>query len=99
MTSHKDSLSCRTQKGYSHKVQVGDDYQYPIKGMGESSYKLRTRKLVKMKEVLYVLGLNKNLLSISSLDKKWFRVSFVDDEFLMCPKGKTIDDAIVIDVE
>ena len=41
MTRHKDSLSCLTQKDYSHKVELGDDYQYPIKGMGEASYKLR----------------------------------------------------------
>ena len=34
MTGHKDSLSCLTQKYYSHKVQLGDDYQYTIKGMG-----------------------------------------------------------------
>jgi hypothetical protein len=31
-----------------------------------------------MKDVLYVLGLKKNLLSISSLDKKGYRVSFID---------------------
>ena len=54
---------------------------------------------MKMKEVLYVPGLKKNLLSISDLDKKGFRVAFVDDEFLMWLKGKTIDDAVVIGVE
>ena len=54
---------------------------------------------MKMKEFLYALGLKKNLLSISSLYKKGFNVSVVDGEFLMCPKGKTIDDAIVIGVE
>jgi hypothetical protein len=41
----------------------------------------------------------KNLLSISSLDKKGFRVSFIDGEVLMWPKGKTIEDAIVIGTE
>ena len=51
------------------------------------------------KEFLYVLGLKKNLLSISALDKKGFRVSFVDGEFLIWSKGKTIDDATVIGVE
>jgi hypothetical protein len=48
-----------------------------------------------MKDVLYVPGLKKNLLSISALDKKGFR----DGEFLMWPKGKTIEDAIVIGTE
>ena len=51
MTSHNDSLFCLTQNNYSHKVQLGDDYQYPIKGMGEASYKLRTIMFMKMKEV------------------------------------------------
>ena len=67
--------------------------------MGEASYKLRTGKFMKTKEVLYVRGLKKNLLSISALDKKGFRVAFVDGEVLMWLKGKTIDDATVIGVE
>ena len=54
---------------------------------------------MKMKEVLYIPGLNKNILSISDLDKKGFRVAFVDGEVLMWPKGKTIDDAVVIGIE
>ena len=83
MTGHRDSLSCLTQKYYPHKVQLGDNYQYIIKGLGEDSYKMKYSKSMKMKEVLYVPGLKKNLLSISTLDKKGFIVSFVDGEFLM----------------
>ena len=49
-----------------------------------------------MKEVLYVPGLKKNLLSISSLDKKGFRVGFIDGQVLMWPKGKKIEDAVLI---
>ena len=49
-----------------------------------------------MKDVLFVLGLKKNLLSISALDAKGMRVAFVDGEFLMWPKGKYFDDVVVI---
>ena len=56
------------------KVKLGNDYQYPIKGSGESSYKLDSRKSMKMKNVLFVPGLKKNLLSISALDAKGLRV-------------------------
>ena len=49
-----------------------------------------------MKDVLFVPGLKKNLLSISALDAKGMRVAFVDGHFLMWPRGKTIDDAILI---
>ena len=49
-----------------------------------------------MKEVLFVLGLKKNLLSISALDGKGMRVAFIDGQVIMWPKGKTINDAVVI---
>ena len=52
-----------------------------------------------MKEVLYVPGLKKNLLSISALDKKGFKVAFIDGQVLMWPKGKNIEDAIIIGEE
>jgi hypothetical protein len=48
---------------------------------------------------MYYISLTKNLLSISFLDKKGFRVAFKDGEVLMWPKGKTLDDAIVIGTE
>ena len=70
-----------------------------IKGMGEATYKLDSWTPMRMKDVLYVPGLKKNLLSISSLDKKGFRVSFVDGEVLMWSKGKTIEDTVVIGIE
>ena len=47
-----------------------------------------------MKNVLFVLGLKKKLLSISALDAKGMRVAFVDGKVLMWPKGKTFDDTI-----
>ena len=78
---------------------LGDDSQYPIKGMGEASYKLDYGNSMTMKDVLYVPGLKKNLLSILALDKKGFRVSFVDGKVLMWKKGKTIDDTVEIGVE
>ena len=49
-----------------------------------------------MKDVLFVQGLNNNLLSISVLEAKGMRVAFVDGQFLMWLRGETIDDAIVI---
>jgi hypothetical protein len=43
--------------------------------------------------------LKKNCISISALYKKGFRVAFIDGEVLMCHKGKTIEDEIVIGTE
>ena len=96
MTCFKESFEKLSEHNSPHKVKLGDDYQYPIKGSGESSYKLDSGKSMKMKDVLFVPGLKKNLLSISALDAKGMRVAFVDGKVLLCPKGNTIDDAVVI---
>ena len=77
-------------------MKLVDHYQYPIKGSGESSYKLDSGKSMTMKEVLFVPGLKKNLLSIFALDAKGMRVTFIDGQVIMWPKGKTIYDAVVI---
>jgi hypothetical protein len=99
MTGKKNTLSCISKKKFSQKVTLGDDYQYPIKGVGESNYKLDSENSITMKDVLYVPGLKKNLLSISSLDKKGYRVSFIDGEVLMWAMGETLNEEIVIENE
>jgi hypothetical protein len=78
MTGQRDILSYISKNEFSHKVTLGDDYQYPIKGVGESNYKLNSGNSMKMKDILYVPSLTKNLLSISALEKNGFRVPFID---------------------
>jgi hypothetical protein len=40
MTGQKYILSSLIENDFPHKVSLGADYKYPIKGMGESTYKL-----------------------------------------------------------
>jgi hypothetical protein len=99
MTRQRKNLSCISEKKFSQKVTLGDDYQYPIKGVGESNHKLNSGNSLKMKDVLYVPGLKKNLLSISALEKKGFIFSFIDGEVLMWAKGETLNEVIIIGSE
>ena len=99
MTRQKKTLSRLEEKNSPQKVSLGYDHQYRIKGIGEASYSLDSGTPMKMKEVLYVLGLKKNLLSISALDKKGYRVAFIDGQVLMWTKGKSIEDAVIIGEE
>ena len=96
MTGFKESFVKLSKHESPHKVKLRDDYQYPIKGSGESSYKLDSGKSLKMKNVLFVPGLKKNLLFISALDAKGMMVAFVDGQFFMWPKGNPFDDAVMI---
>ena len=70
MTGCKELFVNMSKHDSPHKVKLGDDYQYPIKGNGEASYNLDYEKYLKMKDVLYVPRLKKHLLSISVLDAK-----------------------------
>lgn len=51
---------------------------------------------IHLNNILYVIGLNKNLLSISFLEDKGGRVVFVDGKVLVWGKGSSIDNARVI---
>jgi hypothetical protein len=42
MTDYKDSLTELVEKDSPHKVKLGDDYHYPIKGVDKASYILES---------------------------------------------------------
>ena len=50
----KESIVKLSENDSPQKVKLGDDYQYPIKGNGESSYKLDSGKSMKMQDVFFV---------------------------------------------
>ena len=54
----------------NHPTRWNLDMAYPIKGSGEFSYKLDFGKSMKMKNVLFVPRLKKNLLTMYALDTK-----------------------------
>jgi len=71
MTGCKNSLSeVIEKKNSSLQVELGDDSKHAVKGIGEASFRLDSGKPVRMKYVLLVYGLKKNLLSISALEDK-----------------------------
>ena len=45
MTGFKESFEKISKHNSPHKVKLGDDYQYPIKGSGESSFKIDSGSL------------------------------------------------------
>ena len=59
LTGFKEYFEKLFEHNSPHKVKLGDDYQYPIKVSGESSYKLDSGKSMKMKDVLFVTGVTK----------------------------------------
>jgi hypothetical protein len=67
MTGDQDRLSNLNEKKTSYKVELGDKNTYLLEGIGQASVKLKTSNNVHLRNVLYVHGLEKNLVSISCL--------------------------------
>jgi hypothetical protein len=67
MMGDQARLSNINEKKTSYKVELGDKSNYPVEGFGQASVKLKTCNNVHLSNVLYVPGLENNLVSISYL--------------------------------
>jgi hypothetical protein len=67
-----------------------------MEGFGQASIKIKTCNYVHLSNVLYVPGLENNLVSISFLEDKGNRIAFVDGKVLSWHKDSSIENARVI---
>jgi hypothetical protein len=66
MIGFKDILSDFETKYFAEHVELGDDKCYKIEGVGSISFRLESGARLHVDEVLYVLGLKNNLLSVAT---------------------------------
>jgi hypothetical protein len=77
-------------------VELGDNTKYAVKGVGTVALQLEFKKPLRMSDVLYVPGLKKNLLSISTKEDRGYVVAFVYGQVLAWPRGSSLDSTEVI---
>ena len=77
---------------------MGDEATYSIQGIGSTSFRLDSGTNLKITEILYVLGIKQNLLSISALEDKGFRVTFMEGKALLWHKDSDLNSTEVIEV-
>jgi hypothetical protein len=96
MIGDQTRLSNLNEKNTSYKVELGDKNTYPVEGIGQVSVKLKTGNNVHLRNVLYVPGLEKNLVSISFLEYKGNIIAFVDGKVLSWSRDSSIENSRVI---
>jgi hypothetical protein len=96
MTRDQSRLSNLNEKKTSYKVELGDKSTYPVEGFGQAFVKLKSGNHVHLSNVLYVPGLEKNLLLISCLEDKGNIIAFVDGKVLSWHKNSSIENVRVI---
>jgi hypothetical protein len=77
MIAVHENLIDLTQCGYA-EVVLGDDREVKVAGCGTVSFQRESLPPMTLTEVLYVMGLKKNLVSVSTIEEKGYEVLFRD---------------------
>jgi hypothetical protein len=75
---------------------LGDDWEVKVAGCGTVSFRRESLPPMTLIEVLYVPGLKKNLVSVSTIEEKGYEVLFRDGQVLLFPRGSSITSTKVI---
>jgi hypothetical protein len=99
ITEARKLLSSLTIKYSGSHVELGDDVEYTVEGEGTILFQLESRGSLEAQDVIYVLDLKKNLLSISSLEDGGYEVLFKKGQALIHSEGAIPDTTVTISVK
>ena len=99
MTGFREAFtSYRKKKKFTNQVELGDDTTFKIEGVGSASLQLDSGIVLHIEDILYVLGLKKNLLSVVGLEDKGYRVLLRNKKVLLWPKNEKLSSIELIRV-
>jgi hypothetical protein len=78
------------------QILLRDDRVVKAVGNGTVSFQRESLPPMLLREVLYVPGLKKNLISVSAIEERGYEVLLCDGQVLLFPKASSITSAKVI---
>jgi hypothetical protein len=75
-TSTRQLFSSMKKQGLGVHVELGDDAKYLVARVGTIPFQLESGNSLEFDDVLFVLGLRKNLLSVLVMEDQGFAVEF-----------------------
>eukprot|EP00253_Pinus_taeda_P002593 PITA_02593 len=91
---YKEAISNLIEKKTNMEIILGDNVTYLVKGIWTFTLHLNQGQTLHLQEVLYVPDLKKNLVSISMMEDKGFKVTFVDVK--ICVWKRNLRDAFTL---
>jgi len=76
MTSDKNLFSTLEEKDLKMRIEMGDDGRYSVLGVGTVAFQREHGAPLTLTNVMYVLGLKKNLVLVTMLEDKGYDVVF-----------------------
>jgi len=96
MTGFKQNPANYRDKKFNVKVELGDDGTFDIKDFGSASFQLQSDNIFHIDEIIYVLGLKKNLISVAVLESKGYSIVFTKGKALMWSSNEDMSTAMTI---
>ena len=76
MTEKKDFFSGLEEKDLRMHIEMGDDGRYNANGIGTVTFQRESVSPLRLKDVMFVPGLKKNLVSVAVLEDRGYDVIF-----------------------
>jgi hypothetical protein len=99
MTGYREHLTDLVEKESCLHVVLRDNSKYIVKGVGSSSFQLDFDIPLQLNEILYVPGMKRNLVFVSALEDKGYKVTFFEGKVLAWHKNSCMDSIWVIGVQ
>ena len=96
MTGARDQFSQFSERRLNLEVELGDESIVIVVGVGTVSFQRESLPPLAVSKVLYVPGLKKNLISVSTIEDKGYEVAFRCGQVIMYPRGSSVDSGKVI---
>jgi hypothetical protein len=91
MTGYRDHLIDLVVKNLVCMLYLVMMTRYTVKGVGSTSLQLDFGTLLHLSDVLFAPGMRRNLVSISALENKGYKVAFSDGKVLAWNKNSSMD--------
>jgi hypothetical protein len=99
MTRYREHHTDLVEKDSRSHVVLGDDARYTVKGFGAISFQLDSSTPLHLSDVLFVPGMRRNLVFISALEDKGYKVAFSYGKVLSWHKNSSMGSTRVIGVQ
>ena len=91
-----ECFSKLSERGVRVDVELGYDRVVRVVWRGTIAFQKESRPPLRFRDVYYVSGLKKNLISVSTIEDRGFEVRFRDGHVYILPRGASLASAKLI---
>jgi len=98
MTGARELFDKFTETGSNLCVELGRGTKHAVRRSGTVSFRLESREVLRVSNVLWVPELRRSVVSVSEIEKKGYHILFQDGHVFFVPRRSSFRSAVVFGV-